>query len=126
MLGLVRVCGVGRVLLLVGYGGPTGHQPHQDPHKTETVRDAWLWHRSGWLSSRDGIKASTAVQTTFATSGSSARIMMPPPVGVSFLHSVSNPRNLLNWWISPPGHTPHSLPTRALAVLKRPACLTAP
>ena len=31
MLGLVRVCGVGRVLLLVGYGGPTGHQPHQDP-----------------------------------------------------------------------------------------------
>ena len=84
-----------------------------------------LWHRSGWLSSRDGIKASTAVQTTFATLGSSARIMMPPPVGVSFLHSVSNPRNLLNWWISPPGHTPHSPPTRALAVLKCPACLIA-
>ena len=69
MLGLVRVCGVGRVLLLVGYGGPTGHQPHQDPHKTETVRDAWLWHRSGWLSSRDGIKASTASQTTFCYFG---------------------------------------------------------
>ena len=38
MLGLVRVCGVGRVLLLVGYGGPTGHQPHRDPHKTGSSR----------------------------------------------------------------------------------------
>ena len=48
MLGLVRVCGVGRVLLLVGYGGPTGHQPHQDPHKTETVRDVWVM-ASEWM-----------------------------------------------------------------------------
>ena len=48
MLGLVRVCGVGRVLLLVGYGGPTGHQPHQDPHKTETDRDVWVM-ASEWM-----------------------------------------------------------------------------
>ena len=38
----------------------------------------------GWFTSRDGIRALTAAQTAFVTSGSSARIMMPPPVGGVF------------------------------------------
>ena len=75
---------------------PTG----SGSRKTYTDGDAGtVTAHGGGLSSRDGIKASTVAYTAFVTSGSSARIIIRPPVGSVYHRSVSNPRQHPNWWI---------------------------